>query len=88
MSDVTTRPRTLEEFHAKFLREALAARAAGLRQIGDELDRLAEQVDTTASYSRLAENALHAVTWGLANLHLERVINEAASADVARAKGE
>jgi hypothetical protein len=83
----TTQPETLEEIRARrFLRNALTVRAAGLRKIGDELDRLAKQVDTTASYSLLAETALHAVMWGLANLHLELIIHEAASADVTRAK--
>jgi hypothetical protein len=84
----SNRPESVEQLHAQFLREALEERAAKLRRLGDTFDRFAADVDSTATYSRLAENALHELTWGIANLNVGRLINEAASADVARAKGE
>jgi hypothetical protein len=81
-------PPSVEAMHADFLRDALTQRADGLRRIADAFDRLAKDVDSTASYSRIAAQALHELTWGVANLNVERLINEGAGADVARAKGE
>lgn len=88
MAQETTRPVTVEQMHAQFLREALETRAAGLRRLADAFDRLAGQVGETVQYSRIAEQAYHELSWGVANLNMERVINEAAGADIARAKGE
>lgn len=89
MSSSTDTPTTtVEQMHARFLREALTQRAADLRRIAAEFDDLAAQVDGAASYPRLADRAIHTLAWGIANLSLERVANEAAGAEVARAKGE
>ena len=85
---MSERPETLEQFYARSLREALATRAAGLRRIADDFDQLAGQVGKTAQYSQVAYNATHELAWGLANLGMERLIDEAAGADLAKSKGE
>lgn len=81
-------PTTVEQMHAGFLREALARRANDLRHIADEFDRLAKRVDGASDYVFLADKAIHELAWGVANMGMERVAKEAASAEVARAKGE
>jgi hypothetical protein len=79
---------TVEQMHAKFLREGLQTRAQRLRDLAATFDGLAAQVDTSTSYTTLAADAVHGLAWTTANLTMERLVTEAASADVAKANGK
>jgi len=77
----------LESLHTRFLQQALRERAEMLRRLAGELDKLAREVSGADSYAAVAARAIHAVAWGVANLSMERLATEAASADVARSLG-
>lgn len=54
-----------------------------------EFEKLAEEVSaSTTDYIAVATRAMHVLSLGFANLHMGRVVEEAAAADVAKAKGE
>lgn len=69
--------------------QAIRERAARLRKIAEEFDRIAESVDSVPefnpqsyeSYAHLASRAQHAALWGLANLALENLTTDAHDAD-------
>lgn len=84
-----TRPQTVEHMHARFLVDALLKRAERLHNLGVSFRALANRVGDTRNYHDIAEEALSLLTSAIAHdLLLDRVVNEAASADIARAKGE
>lgn len=92
-SQPAKRPETLEEFHAKWLGDALADLAARLRDGAERVERCADQIQRvgtpgTANYGTVAADALSEIQAMLGNLMTERMVREAAAADVARAKGE
>ena len=84
----TNNATSVEQMHTGFLKEALTSRAGDLRRLADDFCRLAADVDGANDYVVIANKAIHTLAWGIANLGMERVATEAASAEVARAKGE
>lgn len=92
-SQPAKRPETEEQWHAKFLTDSIDSIAVGLRTLAERVERLRVDVPMVggpgrATYAQIAAQVVHEITWGVANLHIERPIGEAAAADVARAKGE
>lgn len=91
---MTDRPETVEQFHAKFLTESIDKTVDGLRRLADRVEAEATRVPKVGSgpgrgtYAAIAADVIHDITWGVANLQLERLCTEAAAADTARAKGE
>ncbi|SLG92024.1 Uncharacterised protein [Mycobacteroides abscessus subsp. abscessus] len=81
---------SLEQMHARHLREKIADVANRLRQMADRIE--AEAASTFDSgravlrYSRAAEAVTHEIHWGVANLGLPSLASEAAEADIARAE--
>ncbi len=83
---------TEEQWHAKFLTEAIEAIAARLHALADDVARKAADVPLVGgpgrpNYGKVAADVVQEITWGVANLHMERPTTEAAAADIARAKG-
>lgn len=85
---------TLENMHAGFLAGAINETAAGLRRLAERVERTAADVPLVGTgpgrttYAAIASDVVHEVTWGVANLNTERLVREAADADVAHAKSE
>jgi len=84
---------SLEQLHARQLREAAQSAAGQLRRLADEVEREAGKVERVgqpgiATYGAVAEAVLHAVLWGVPNLRVDHLASHAADADIARAKGE
>lgn len=73
------------------LRRALESKAIRLQQLADELKALEREIDRTPdlgrrSFSRIAGSAIHAVAWGVANLHLDDLVSAAKDCDEYLAK--
>jgi hypothetical protein len=87
-------PESLEKMHADFLTGAINETAAGLRRLAERVEHGATDVPLVGTgpgrntYAAIASHVIHEVTWGIANLSMERLARESAAADVARAKGE
>lgn len=67
------------------LQDKIVDIAKGLRRIADELDRLIDRADsphTEAQWSYRVQDALHYVSWGVANLNLDLLALDAAELDV------
>ena len=56
------------EFAETHIRELITGQAEKLRRIADELDR---EVEIQKDIHALVGSAMHAITWGVANLHQE-----------------
>lgn len=64
---------------------------AGLRELADAVDRCKPRANPKAmepNYGDLAYDVQHAITWGLANLHLDGFARNCAEVDVLVAYGE
>lgn len=88
-----TRPETEEQWHAKFLRDGIAKRAADLRRLAADIERAADGIGRVGqpgnpTYARIVEEIVHELNWGIANLCVENLIGHAAGADIARAKSD
>lgn len=80
-----------EQWQADQMRRAVARIVADLRRLGDEVEREANAIGRVGelefnTYGYAASQIIHAVTWGMANLSLERIAQCAADADAARAR--
>lgn len=76
--------RTHAEFAAKHYADTVTKVAEGLRKLADDAER--EGRHTTnhrgePDYATAAYSVLHAITWGIANLHTEGLVTRAADAD-------
>lgn len=90
MSDIT-RPETVEEFSAQFLREAIEKTAERLRKLAEDVEGAAAGIDRVGqpgrpNYATVATDVHRALAWGIANLHTDQIIRHAADADIARAE--
>lgn len=84
---------TLEQYTAAQLRRKIGDVARDLRGLATEVDRIAADVDRVGGpgmerYANLATRLVSRLHNTLPNLALSQVIDHAAQADVARAKGE
>lgn len=73
--------------------DAITHTAERLRQTAEDLDRIVGSVPTASAlrdgdtFGRFAATAVHAVTWGVANANLDRMVRTAAAADEPLARG-
>lgn len=84
MSDQTKR--TVASMEADYYCRRLAAVADGLRKLADHVEHEGTPRPTvgttgTPRFSQAAYSAFHAITWGLANLNAESLIDAAGRAD-------
>lgn len=82
-----------ENYHSRFFVKQLEGIAARLRDVADQVEREATlretpYIDGTPKHAIAAEQVIHAVTWGVANLNLSGLVHDAAQADALDAKGE
>lgn len=87
----TKRIKTLEEYSADDLRRHARMAVKDLRGLADSTERWIERIPDVGSpgipsYSYLASVIVKEIMWGLANLSIQRLGEDAASADVARAQ--
>lgn len=83
---------TDEQYSAKFLREQVDTVTKRLRALADQIDReAAYQTDDaltgSGQYARVPASLIHTIQWGIANINLTTLIQTAADADIAHAKG-
>lgn len=97
MSDndtASTRPEmTDEQYAAKFMKTSIGNVAARLRKMADEVERLGQDVDRVGrpgfpNYGTVASNVVSEIRNGMANVHTENVVRDAADADIARAEAK
>lgn len=86
--------KTQEQWNTEFLIRDIGRIAQDLRDLADRIEHYKNHVPKIGtgpgwtSYGQIAYDVVHDVTWGFANVHVDRVIRHATDADVARAKGE
>lgn len=89
---MTPEERDWEEVARRRLEAAVAARVQHLRQLAAEIEQESAQGISDAiagrhewsTYTRVASRMVHDVTWGMANLNLDGVIDVAIETDKAR----
>lgn len=74
------------EFTQRRLRTQVTRTAARLRDLADEIDRIAGHIDSvpaagTPMYANVASSVQHSVLWLVANLNLDQMTTTAAEAD-------
>lgn len=77
-----------EQIYVDFMAAKLTDVAARLDDMAAKVCAEMERLPKAASYADLAAGVQHSVVWAVANLNLDSLTKHAASADVARAKGE
>lgn len=87
----TKRVKTLEEYSTDNLRRHARMVVKDLRHLADSVERSIEDISDVGSpgipsYGYLAASMVKEVMWGLANLSIQRLGEDAARADVARAQ--
>ncbi len=85
--------RSLAQIHAEMMKHRVQSISARLRDLADEVDRHAQNIDKvpapgSATYGTIASRVAHTVLWGVANLHMDGLATDATDADIARTKGE
>lgn len=78
---------------SKMYTERVATIAEGLRRLADEFEREAtpsgvKRADGLPAHATAAGDALHALFWGVANLHADSLVAYAAQADRVAVVGE
>lgn len=86
------RERTEEQMYAQFLGQTITGIAAKLRRMADSVEHQGQQVARVGGpgrpgYASLAAEVQHDLLWGFVNLHLDRLVQEAGDADIARKTG-
>lgn len=74
-----------EEYAAEYLESSVRSVVSSLRALADRIERdvrLPSSPDQM--YGQAAEDVVHEINWGVANLNLERVVRAAVRADIAR----
>lgn len=89
-TDTKSDTELLTEWTQRHYDSSLASVVRALRDMADRVEREGVPRDTpgaagTPRFADAAENALHAITWGLANANADRLISAAAHADAAEA---
>jgi hypothetical protein len=84
----------MEEIERGHMERSLAGVIAQLRRVADQIEAeskrgiadAAEGSYEWSTYSRVAAQAVHTLTWGVANANLQRLLETASEADAARIK--
>lgn len=87
-----TRKTDMEEIERGHMERSLAGVVGQIRRVADQIEAEARRgiLDAAegsyewSTYTRVASQAVHTLTWGIANANLQRLLETAAEADAAR----
>ena len=63
------------EFQVKYTREKIESIAHKLRRLAEEVEREAAKLDSPGKAPSAVSNVMHSVTWGVANLNLDILVD-------------